>query len=213
MTDTLRIYVACLASYNNGVLHGEWFDLEDFSDAEALHDAVQEEVLTTSEYPNVEGDCPRCGGDGLTMNITDCARCIGTGKVPSAEEWAIHDYEGFPRGSVSEYSGFDSLYEYKERLEEAEKEFGDDYAEIMEAFQECFSAPDAPVETIRDAYVGKYDSGKAFSEERAYETGRLTEEMLGDCDFLHYIDWERVWECNDTHSYVEHEGHFFYRDW
>lgn len=213
MTDSLRVYVACLASYNNGVLHGNWFDLDDYADAEDLFAAVQEEVLLTSPYPNVEVDCPDCGGDGLTMNITDCARCTGTGKVPSAEEWAIHDYEGFPRGSVSEYSGFDSLYEYKDKLIEAEEVFGDDATDIMEAFQECFSAPDASVETVQGAYVGKYDSGAAFSEERAYEAGYLTEEMLEDCDFLHYIDWERVWECNDCPAFVEHEGHFFYRDW
>jgi len=28
-TATARIYVACLASYNSGILHGEWIDASD----------------------------------------------------------------------------------------------------------------------------------------------------------------------------------------
>jgi hypothetical protein len=34
-----RIYVACLAAYNNGLLHGAWIDVED--DADAVRDADQ----------------------------------------------------------------------------------------------------------------------------------------------------------------------------
>jgi len=33
-TDTPRIYVACLAAYNAGKLHGEWIDADQ--DAEAI---------------------------------------------------------------------------------------------------------------------------------------------------------------------------------
>lgn len=32
MTDTPKIYVACLASYNAGILHGEWIDLDGTED-------------------------------------------------------------------------------------------------------------------------------------------------------------------------------------
>lgn len=38
MTHTPRIYVACLASYNNGRMHGEWID------ATADADEMQAEV-------------------------------------------------------------------------------------------------------------------------------------------------------------------------
>jgi len=36
-TDTPRVYVACLASYNNGILHGEWIDATDA-------DEIREEI-------------------------------------------------------------------------------------------------------------------------------------------------------------------------
>ena len=54
----MRMYAACLASYNNGVLHGEWFDLEEFDDATDLQEAIQRKVLMTSRFPNVTVDCP-----------------------------------------------------------------------------------------------------------------------------------------------------------
>jgi len=69
-----RIYVACLASYNNGVLHGSWIDCEG-KGADELQEAVNA-ILRTSRFPNVTVE-----HEGK--------------QVPSAEEWAIHDHEGF----------------------------------------------------------------------------------------------------------------------
>ena len=68
MTDTPRIYVACLASYNAGILHGEWIDA---TDADTIREAIQE-MLKRSP-------------------------------TPGAEEWAIHDYEGFGPLRLSEF--------------------------------------------------------------------------------------------------------------
>lgn len=59
----MKMYAACLASYNAGVLHGEWFDLEDYiENPEGLLEDIQEKVLATSSQEN-------------------------------AEEWAAHDYD------------------------------------------------------------------------------------------------------------------------
>ncbi len=207
--ETMRIYVACLASYNNGRHHGTWFDLDDYVDAEDLSKAVKEQVLITSPYPNVMVECIACGGDGINPNESDsiCKTCHGTGEVPSAEEWAIHDHEGFPEGSVGEYTSFGKLYEIRERIEEAEEEFGDDGQEILEAFEYCFGTDDTPIRTIRDAYRGKYGSGEEFMQEFAIETGQISE----DSPFFNYIDWERVWK--DDCDFSEHNGHFFWSNW
>lgn len=209
--EIMRIYVACLASYNNGRLHGAWFDLDDYVDAEDLSKAVKEQVLITSPYPNVMVECIACGGDGINPNESDnvCKACHGTGEVQSAEETAIHDHEGFPEGSVGEYTSFDKLYEIRERIAEAEEEFGDDGQEILEAFEYCFGTNDTPISTIREAYRGKYESGKDLSYELAEETGEIPK----DCDLAYYIDWERVWNARDRHSFSEHNGHFFWSDW
>jgi len=39
MTDTPRIYVADLAAYNNGVLHGNWIEVSD--DPDSIRDEIQ----------------------------------------------------------------------------------------------------------------------------------------------------------------------------
>ena len=60
----MQIYVACLASYNAGVLHGEWIDLEG-RDADDVRDEIAR-ILRESPHPNVTVDCPDCGGTGTT---------------------------------------------------------------------------------------------------------------------------------------------------
>lgn len=52
MTANYRMYVACLAAYNNGVLHGEWIDLDgkDADDIQAEIDAI----LAASPVPCAE---------------------------------------------------------------------------------------------------------------------------------------------------------------
>lgn len=74
-----RIYVACLASYNSGVLHGEWIDANQSADE--IHSEVQS-MLRESKFPNVQVECPDCDGE-------KCEECNQTGKVPST-----------PRGSA-----------------------------------------------------------------------------------------------------------------
>ena len=47
---TPRVYVACLASYNAGILHGAWIDA---TDPDLLHDDIQE-MLAQSPEPDAE---------------------------------------------------------------------------------------------------------------------------------------------------------------
>jgi len=62
MSEEIKIYVACLAAYNNGYLHGEWIDAtQELSD-------IYDQVNAMLKASPVEEE---------------------------AEEYAIHDYEGF----------------------------------------------------------------------------------------------------------------------
>ena len=70
-----RIYVACLAAYNNGKLHGEWIDAD--MDADMIEDAVQE--------------------------------MLAKSPIPTAEEWAIHDHDGFGGIKIGEYESFERV--------------------------------------------------------------------------------------------------------
>ena len=50
MSDTPRVYAACLASYNNGILHGEWLDCVD---PDELREGI-EEMLSNGPAENAE---------------------------------------------------------------------------------------------------------------------------------------------------------------
>ena len=49
----LGIYVACLASYNAGTLHGCWIDLSEITDADEINKAIQW-ILQQSPAPSAE---------------------------------------------------------------------------------------------------------------------------------------------------------------
>src|SRR6478609_1607020 len=51
MADTPRIYVACLAAYNGGRLHGAWIDADQSADG--IHDAIKQ-MLSQSPEPGAE---------------------------------------------------------------------------------------------------------------------------------------------------------------
>lgn len=107
MSDTIeanaiRIYAACLASYNSGRLHGAWIDCEGKSASELQNEI--NDMLARSPYPNVmRRKCPDCGtyqtdARPYRENEDECDECGATLPdefKPSAEEWAIHDHEGF----------------------------------------------------------------------------------------------------------------------
>jgi antirestriction protein len=46
-------YIACLASYNNGILYGAWVDLEEATTADEIQDCI-DWVLATSPTPGAE---------------------------------------------------------------------------------------------------------------------------------------------------------------
>ncbi|MFC9974274.1 antirestriction protein ArdA [Spirillospora sp. NPDC127200] len=49
----IRIYVACLAAYNAGYLHGQWLDLDDYDDVDELFADVNK-MLAMSPIPDAE---------------------------------------------------------------------------------------------------------------------------------------------------------------
>jgi antirestriction protein len=76
-TTTRRIYVACLASYNNGVLHGTWIETEGM-DADDLYAEIRDKVYLTSRFPNVMITCPDCEGDHtLEEQLDNAAETAG----------------------------------------------------------------------------------------------------------------------------------------
>jgi len=140
-----RIYVACLAAYNNGYLHGAWID------------ATQE--------PSVIYDAVR--------------NMLAASPVAGAEEWAIHDFEGFGETRIEEYASFERVSELAAFLAE--------HGEIGAAMLEHYSGDlNEAADAMTDRYLGAYASLADYVQE-------LTEETTAIPDTLrYYIDYQAM---------------------
>ncbi len=203
---TNRIYVACLASYNNGVLHGQW--IEASADADEMKEEVNA-MLRASKFPNVtvEIECPECNGFGKTIPQTAlseqsaCWRCKGHARisVPSAEEFAIHDHEGQWMDGLKEYSGLVEVAYRMQIADAIETEMRcdeDEAAELFSAYQDHYGVeytkgdePSDVADRIRDAYLGEFQDRGDWAAGYFEETGALENvPQILQC----YIDWDSV---------------------
>lgn len=151
---TLRIYVASLSDYNAGTLHGKWIDVTDA-------DTMREEIaamLAESPTAKTEGS--------------------------EAEEWAVHDYEGFGPLKLSETEDLDELADIAEAVEEHDGAFlawaaNDDGNRDARSFQEEFS--------------GEWDSLADYVEQHWKDSGDMPKAPANSWWHpANYIDWDRM---------------------
>ena len=140
-----RIYVACLAAYNNGFLHGAWIDADQ--DAGQIRDEI--------------------------------AAMLARSPVEDAEEYAIHDYEGFEGVSISEYAGIDSVA----RMAAFIAEHGALGAGLLEQFS---GDMDQAESTLEDCYHGQLASLADYMEELTTESVTVPEALR------YYVDWDAM---------------------
>ena len=145
---TPRIYVASLADYNAGRLHGTWIDAT--LDKEQINEAVTTMLKKSPE--------------------------------PFAEEYAIHDFEGFGPVRLGEYESLDTV----ERLAQGISEHGMAFAH----FASCFGTTDADLlDDFENAYIGHYGSVKEYAEELLVDLGaeQVLEKMVpeGLASYIH----------------------------
>ena len=140
-----RIYVACLAAYNNGYLHGAWIDADQGADE------IREEI----------------------------AAMLARSPIEHAEEYAIHDYEGFEGVTISEYAGIDTLVRLGAFIAEHGalgagllEQFGGDMDQAESAFEDC--------------YHGQFASLADYMEELTTESVTIPEALR--C----YVDWQAM---------------------
>ena len=81
----------------------------------------------------------------------------------------------------------------------------DDYGQnLVDEFAEEFDVDS--VEHFEEMYQGQYESGAEFAEQICQDCGYISNNIP------HWIviDWERTWEANLRHDYIEiGEGHIF----
>lgn len=119
---TPNIYIACLASYNNGILYGKWLN------ATQGLDVIQEEIQTM----------------------------LSQSPIPHAEEWALHDYEGFGSYQLSEYESITTICEIADFI----VKHGELGVEVMASIGCDLQSAE---EIIENQYHGTYDNELEFA--------------------------------------------------
>ena len=118
--ETPKIYVACLAAYNSGFLHGEWIDIA--KNLEEIQDGIQ--------------------------------KMLALSPIKGAEEWAIHDFEGFGEYRLSEYESINHVVEIAEFIAEN--------GELGASLLSDYSIDEAS-KLLEDNYQGAYDDEVDFA--------------------------------------------------
>lgn len=128
-----RIYVASLADYNDGRLHGSWIDAAQ--DVETLNACIQD--------------------------------MLDASPSPFAEEWAIHDYDGFEFVQLGEYESIEAVSKVALGIAEHGRAFA--------AWASHVGLYSSDLDDFQDAYMGHWSSPKAFAEEMLDDLGYLDE--------------------------------------
>ena len=126
--DGPRIYVASLTDYNHGVLHGDWIDAD--ADPEVMQDGI-DTMLTASPTARASGE--------------------------RAEEWAIHDYDGFGPIRIDEHEALSTIAHWTDGIERHGAAYAAWIAHVGERSDEA-------TEQFEDRYQGQWESVEAYAE-------------------------------------------------
>jgi antirestriction protein len=167
--STPRIYVACLASYNNGRLHGRWID------ANQSVDDIWAEVRAM----------------------------LASSPEPGAEEWAIHDYEGFGQLRLSEWESFEHVAAIAAGISV--------HGDAFSAWLSYDSSQDAAdMQSFEDAYGGEWDSLHDYAEDYAEQTGMYDAADKAGSPYVR-VDIDALERALDIELYtVESDHHTLY---
>ncbi|MCO7634961.1 antirestriction protein ArdA [Pseudomonas guariconensis] len=141
MSEHIRIYVADLAAYNAGHLHGAWID------ATLELDDIQSQVRAM----------------------------LAASPVESAEEYAIHDFEGFDGYRLGEYEGLENAHEIACFIEE--------YPEFGGALLDHFNDLEQARKAAEEDYCGCYSSLADYAQELTEETSSIPPHLAMYIDY------------------------------
>ena len=121
---------------------------------------------------------------------------LAKSKEPGAEEWAIHDFEGFEGIKIHEWESFETVSELAEAIEKHGAAFGAfyGYQDQADTVAEC-------AEAFEEAYRSQWDRERDYAEQFADECGYLSD--LEDNPLRYCIDWDsfaRDLFCGDYYS-------------
>ena len=88
--------------------------------------------------------------------LEEISEMLAGSPMPIAEEWAIHDYEGFGKLALSEYEAVETI----SRLGQGIAEHGQAFA----AWAAYMGTSSEVLEGFEDAYLGEWESVEAYAE-------------------------------------------------
>lgn len=144
MCEEIRIYVADLAAYNNGKLHGVWIDAT--LDIDEMNEAV--------------------------------AKMLKASPEGFAEEYAIHDYEGFGSYPLGEYEGLQAAHDIACFIEECD--------EVAPELLNYYSNLEEAKRVLEENYIGCFESIADYAQEITQETTDIPKQLE------YYIDYEKL---------------------
>jgi antirestriction protein len=145
MNSDYNIYVADLAAYNAGILHGVWIDATQ--DTDDIQEAIQTMLKASPEA--------------------------------YAEEWAIHDYDGFGGLGLGEYENIEHVHQIAVFLEEHD-------ALGKAVLSHWCGDLEQAVKAMEDDYCGCYASLADYAQSFTEETSDVPQHLAM------YIDYERM---------------------
>ena len=144
MNSEIRIYVADLAAYSNGFLHGVWIDA----------------TLEVSEIQD------------------QISQMLAASPVSGAEEFAIHDYEGFDGYDLHGYAGIESAHDIAQFIAE--------FSDFGGALLNHFGDLDDARQSAEESYCGCYSSLADYAQELTEESTEIPQNLR------YYIDYEAM---------------------
>lgn len=168
---TPRIYVACLAAYNNGVLHGRWIDANQ-TPAD-IHAEIASMLKVSPER--------------------------------FAEEWAVHDYEGFGEIHLSEWPEIERVAELARLIDD----HGDAFTVWYQTQDAQHFAINELSEKFEEQWNGEHDSERAFVEDFLESTGQLSILPEWARNYFDFEGYARDLRLSGDYSFVSHEGQVY----
>lgn len=173
--DTPKIYVADIAAYNEGKLIGEWVDLSKYDDGQEVMEEISNIIEKWSKTQGVE-----------------------------REEYAIHDYENFPRDMYFEGMGekdFDDVITAYRVSEEKDIPI----AVVGTIIREY--DPDNVEEWIEENYAGQFKSDEDLGYHHVDMMGGISN--LGTNTIEMYFDYGAYGRDLAVNDYNNIGGYYF----
>lgn len=181
-TVTPKVWIGCLASYNAGRLIGEWVEATDVDEMEECRGRVAEQAIAAAKEA---GDWP--------VYFTE------------PEEFFLADHEGFPRGSIGEYTPFDQVAALGALLEE--------HGAALTAYLETLGSADWDLDTLAEQFEersrGQWDSMEDYARDYVGQVGWAGLEPSQLKSIESYLDWEMIARELEMDSFITEDGYVF----